>query len=138
MTSAEGAQLTLPVNARVAPLVPQLIANPAYLSSGMVVGQQSTVSFDILNTGGAGSGDLAVQLPTNLTWMTLASSTTIPSIPTGGKATVTLLLNPPPALPLTLYTGNLAVFGANSGVSVPFQIRASLRQHGRPPRDHYR
>ncbi len=130
VTSSEGAQLTIPVNARVVPLVPQLIANPAYLSSGMVVGQQSTVSFDIHNTGGASSGDLAVQLPTNLTWMALASSATIPSIPTGGKAAVTLLLNPPPGLTLTLYTGNLVAFGANSGVSVPFQIRAVSESTG--------
>jgi hypothetical protein len=123
-TSIEGAQLTIPVVANVVPLIPQLIANPGYLSSGMVVGQQSVLSFVVQNTGGASSGDLTVELPTNLTWMVLGSPATIPSIPAGGKATVTLILNPPPDLQLTLYTGNLALFSGNIGVSEPFQIRA--------------
>ena len=123
-TSTEGAQLTIPFVANVVPLVPQLIANPSFLTRGMLVGAQTVVSFDILNTGGASSGDLTVQLPTNLTWMTLSSPSIIPSIPAGGKATVTLSLNPPEGLPLTLYTGNLAAVGDNTGVSVPFQLRA--------------
>ena len=130
VTSAEGAQLTLPVTANVVPLVAQLIANPSYLSSGMVVGQQTTLSFNILNTGGASSGDLTVQLPTNLTWMTLASPATIPSIPAGGRATVLLLLNPPTTLPLTLYSGNLAAASGSSGLSVTFQIRAVSESTG--------
>jgi hypothetical protein len=130
LTSTEGAQLIIPVTASVVPLVPQLIANPSYISSGMVVGQQTTLSFDILNTGGASSGDLLVQLPTNLTWMALASPGTIPSIAAGGKATVVLLLNPPATLPLTLYTGNIAAASGSSGLSVPFQIRAVSESTG--------
>jgi hypothetical protein len=130
VTSTQGAQLLIPVTANVVPLVPQLIANPSYINSGMVVGQQTTLSFDILNTGGASSGDLTVQLPTNLTWMTLASPGTIPSIPAGGKATVMLLLTPPPSLTLTLYTGNLAASSGISGLSVPFQIRAVSESTG--------
>jgi hypothetical protein len=130
VTSIEGAQVTLPVSASVVPLVPQLIANPGYLSSGMVVGQQTVLAFGVQNTGGASSGDLAVQLPANLTWMTLGSPATIPSIPAGGKATVTLILNPPANLPLTLYTGNLALFNGNVGVSEPFQIRAVSESTG--------
>jgi hypothetical protein len=123
-TSTEGAQVLLPITATVVPLAPQLIANPGYLSSGMLVGQQTVASFDVLNTGGASSGDLAVQLPTNLTWMKLSSPALIPSIPAGGKATVTLILNPPADLPLTLYNGNLAVFNNTASLSLPFQFRA--------------
>ena len=123
-TSTEGAQLNVPFVANVVPLVPQLIANPSFLNRGMLVGAQTVVSFDVLNTGGASSGDLTVQLPTNLTWMTLSSPSIIPSIPAGGKATITLTLNPPVGLPLTLYAGNLAAVGNNTGVSVPFQFRA--------------
>jgi hypothetical protein len=129
-TSTQGAQLLIPVTATVVPLVPQLIANPSYLNSGMVVGEQTTLSFDILNTGGASSGDLTVQLPTNLTWMALASSATIPSIPAGGKATLMMLLNPPPDLGLTLYTGNLVASSGITGLSVPFQIRAVSESTG--------
>ena len=123
-TSVEGAQVTIPVAANVVPLMAQLIANPGYLSSGMVVGQQSVLSFVVQNTGGASSGDLTVQLPANQTWLTLGSPAIIPSIPAGGQATVTLILNPPADLTLTLYKGNVALFNNNYGLSEPFQIRA--------------
>ncbi|HEY9510213.1 MAG TPA: CARDB domain-containing protein, partial [Verrucomicrobiae bacterium] len=123
-TSSEGAQLAVPANITVVPLVAQLEANPAYLNQGMLVGTQTLVSFDIINTGGAATGDLAVQLPGTLPWMALSSPALIPSIPAGGKATVTLALNPPADLPLTLYQGSLAVANNNTGVSVPFHFRA--------------
>ncbi len=123
-TSAEGAQLAIPAAVNVVPLVAQLEANPAYLTRGMLVGAQTTVSFDIANTGGADSGDLTLQLPGTLPWMTLSSSAVIPSIPPGGKATVILTLNPPADLPLTLYQGSLAAANNNAGISVPFQFRA--------------
>src|SRR5581483_7590527 len=48
-TSTEGAQVTVPFNLAVVPLVPQLIANPGYLVSGMVVGKQTVLSFAVVN-----------------------------------------------------------------------------------------
>jgi hypothetical protein len=128
--SSEGAQISIPVVATVVPLVPQLIANPSYLVGGMVVGQQSMLSFTVLNTGGAASGDLTVQLPTNITWMTLGSAAIIPSIPAGGSNSVTLLLNPPANLSPALYSGSVECDGSIGGVTVPFQIRAVSSAQG--------
>jgi CARDB/Divergent InlB B-repeat domain/Bacterial Ig-like domain len=122
-TSTEGAQVIVPFNVTVMPLVAQLIGNPGYLVSGTIVGQQTVLSFDIFNSGGAPSGDLTVQLP-NLSWMTLGSTATIPSIPAGGKATVTLILDPPSNLPQALYTGNVVIGNGNTSLNMPFQIRA--------------
>ena len=122
-TSAEGAQLTVPFQVSVVPLVAQLNADPGYLARGMLRGRQTVVSFDLINSGGASSGDLTVRLPA-LSWMTLGSTATIPSIPAGGKATVTLILNPPSDMTLGLYPGTIAVANENTGVSVAYQFRA--------------
>ena len=123
ITTAEGAQLALPVNVTLAPLEAELAANPAYLERGMVRGQQTLVAFDVLNGGGADTGALNVQLP-DLPWLSLVSPAMVPSLPPGGKTTVTLALTPAPTLPLTLYVGNLVLANGNVGVSVPFQFRA--------------
>jgi hypothetical protein len=123
VTSAEGAQLAIPVNITLVPLTPQLNANPPYFAQGMLVGGQTIVSFQIVNNGGAPSGDLTVQLPA-VSWMTLSSQAVIPSMPAGSNATVTITLNPPANLPLTLYTGNIALASGVTGLSVPFQFRA--------------
>jgi len=64
-------------------------------------------------------------LPSTLPWMTLSSPATIPSIAPGAKATVTIALNPPSDLPLTLYQGSLAVANNSTAVSVSFQFRAT-------------
>ena len=122
-TSAEGAQLTVPFQVSVVPLVAQLNADPGYLARGMVRGQQTVVSFDVVNSGGASSGDLTVRLP-EMSWMTLGSAATIPSIPAGGKATVTLILNPSSDMTLALYPGTIAVANENTGVNVAYQFRA--------------
>ena len=122
--SVEGAQLSIPGKIAVMPLTAQLVANPGYLARGMLVGEQTLVSFDVVNSGGAASGDLTVQLPGSLPWMTLSSTAVIPSIPPGGRATVTLALNPPEDLALTLYKGNLALANNITGVSIAFQFRA--------------
>jgi hypothetical protein len=81
------------------------------------------VSFDLINSGGASSGDLTVRLP-EMSWMTLGSAATIPSIPAGGKATVTLILNPSSDMTLALYPGTIAVANENTGVNVAYQFRA--------------
>jgi hypothetical protein len=122
-TSIEGARLTVPFQVSVVPLVAQLNADPGYLARGMVRGQQTVVSFDVVNSGGASSGDLTVRLP-DLSWMTLGSAATIPSIPAGGKATVTLILNPPSDMTLALYPGTIAVANENTGLNMAYQFRA--------------
>jgi len=121
--TTEGARLRVPVNFTVAPPTAQLVANPASLERGMVRGGQTLVSFDVINQGGVPSGDLSVALPV-VPWLSLISTSPIPSLPPGGRSTVVLALTPAADLPLTLYTGNLAILGDQTSLGVPFQFRA--------------
>ncbi len=123
VTTEEGAYLDIPVYMQVVPLRPDLAASPSFLSRGMLRGTQTILSFDVSNNGGAPSGDLNVVLPP-VAWMSLLSTSSIPSLAPGEKATVTLALNPPSDLPLTRYDGTLAVGNNLAGVNVPFQFRA--------------
>jgi hypothetical protein len=130
VTSAEGAVIEVPATVEVRPLRPQLVANPGSLVRGMLRGVQSVVSFEVSNLGGAPSGDLQVLLPDNTPWMTLASTSNIPSLAPGAMTVVTLRLSPPSDLPLILYQGSLALVGSSAGVGVPFQFRALSEAEG--------
>lgn len=123
LNTAEGATLNIPGSATIAPLRPQLTAVPAFLARGMLRDTQTVVSFDVVNQGGAPSGDLRVSLPA-IPWLSLLSSSNVASLNPGERATVTLVLQPPADLPLTRYDGNLVVANAGIGVNVPFQFRA--------------
>ncbi|MDP2106062.1 MAG: carboxypeptidase-like regulatory domain-containing protein, partial [Desulfobulbaceae bacterium] len=74
--------------------------------------------------GGAASGPLTVQLPTNIPWLTLGSNANLPSLAPGEKATINLLLNPGQDLPLDIYRGSLNVLGTSTHATVNFQFRA--------------
>jgi hypothetical protein len=123
LTSAEGAVLNILVGVSILPLAPNLAANPGFLNTGMLVGAQSTVSFTVVNNGGAPSGDLQVSLP-GTPYLSLASPATIPSLATGASSTVTLELSPPSNLPLEQYTGTIGVSNTQTGISVPFTFTA--------------
>jgi hypothetical protein len=123
ITSAEGAVLDVPLNVTVVPLTPQLVANPGFLERGMVRGQQAVVSFVVSNLGGAPSGDLHVLLP-SAPWLSLATASTIPSLAPGATATVILTLTPAADLPLTVFSGSLALVGSNVELSLPFSFRS--------------
>jgi hypothetical protein len=127
--TTEGARLRIPVNFTVAPPTAQLVASPASLEHGMLRGAQTLVSFDVINQGGVPSGDLAVALPV-APWLSLISTSPIPSLPPGGRSTVVLALTPPADLPLTLYNGTLAVIGDQTSLGVPFQFRALSEARG--------
>ena len=123
VTSAEGARVSIPFSLDVVPLRANLVANPGFLNTGMVVGTQSQVSFVVNNTGGADSGPLTVTIP-NAPWLSLLSPSTIPSIASGGKATVVLQLTPAADLALQEYSGSIVISGADSSVSESFTFRA--------------
>ncbi|MBK7999158.1 MAG: putative Ig domain-containing protein [Verrucomicrobia bacterium] len=129
VTSAEGAVTRIPVDFTVAPPTAQLVAEPASLNRGMLRGVQTVVQFDVVNIGGVASGDLNVALP-SLPWMSIVSTSTIPSLAPGARATVVLALNPATNLPLTVYSGSLGLIGNNTGLSVPFQFRALSEARG--------
>ena len=128
--SAEGISITTSLSLSVNPLVPQLVANPGYLTSGMLRGAQKTVSFDIVNTGGAATGPLQVQLPAGVDWLSLSSAATIANLAPGQKTTISLLLSPGADLALQRYDGTLNVVGSSSYVTVPFQFRAVSTRTG--------
>ena len=123
LTTTQGAVLDLLVGVSVDPLKPVLAANPGYLDTGMVVGDQTLVSFTVVNNGGAPSGALDVSLPST-SYMTLASPATIPSLAPGASTTVTVELTPPASLPLEEYTGTIGIGGPGIGMSVPFTFTA--------------
>ena len=121
---------TAALSLRVKPLTPRMVANPGYLSTGMLRGTQSTVSFDVTNTGGAATGPLQVQLPEGVTWLSLGSPETIASLAPGEKTTITLILNPPEDLPLQIYQGSINVVGAGNYVTARYQFRATSEAVG--------
>jgi len=123
LASAEGVTLRVPGSASIMPLRPQLAATPAFLARGMLRDTQTVVSFEVVNDGGAPSGNLTVALPP-IPWLVLLSSSNVPSLAPGQRTTVTLMLQPPADLPLARYDGNLVLANAGTGVNVPFQFRA--------------
>ncbi|HKX60501.1 MAG TPA: hypothetical protein VJS65_01635, partial [Verrucomicrobiae bacterium] len=129
ISSVEGATRRIPVNFVVTPPTARLVGMPAALEAGMLRGTQSLVSFDVINEGGVASGDLTVSLPV-VSWMTLVSSSPVPSLAPGGRTTLVLALSPPADLPLTRYDGTLVVHGENSSLSLPFHFRALSEARG--------
>lgn len=122
--SAEGVTISTTLALSVTPLTPQLVTNPGFLIEGMLRGGQRIVSFEVTNTGGAATGPLQVQLPTDTPWLKLGSTAQMPSLAPGEKTTITLILTPGADLPLQRYDGTINVVGHNSYVTVPFQFRA--------------
>jgi RHS repeat-associated protein len=119
----QGAVLDIPLGVSVLPLTPVLATNPGSLNTGMVVGAQSFITFAVVNSGGAPSGDLQVSLPAT-SYLSLASPAVIPSLAPGASYTVSLELSPPSNLPLAEYQGTIAVSNASTGLSVPFTFTA--------------
>lgn len=123
VSSTQGAQTRLPIRIRVKPLQPRLTASPGTLVAGMVRGDQTLVTFQVRNDGGAATGPLQVLLPT-ASWLGLASSLSIPPIEAGASCSITLQLIPPSDMPLTEYPGALMITDGQASVSVPFRFRA--------------
>jgi subtilase family serine protease len=129
LTSAEGCARRVLFTVSIAPLRPQLVAEPAFLSRGMVRGEQALVPFTVRNIGGVPSGALDVLLPANA-WLKLAGTNRLESLEPGNATTVNLLLEPATDLPLIIHGGTIAINGASSSLAVPFQFRALSTAQG--------
>lgn len=129
VTSAEGLTVDLPVNVIIRMPQAQLVAQPANLEAGMLVGGQKLVPFEVINQGGATSGPVQVVLP-QVPWLTVADVNPLPPLAPGETNVVTLQLTPPADLPLTAYDGQLAVLGGASAVPVPFRFIALSEARG--------
>ncbi len=130
VTTAEGLSQDILFGVSVEPLRPRLVAEPASLASGMLVGGQAVVEFDLVNGGGRDSGPITVSLP-SAPWMRLATTNPLPNLTPGQTNRVTLQLVPSRDLPLGPYTGSLAVNAANgNGLGVRFNFRAVSEAKG--------
>jgi hypothetical protein len=128
-TSAEGVTVDLPVSVTIRPLQAQLVAQPASLLAGMVIGGQKLVTFELVNQGGATSGPVQVVLP-QVPWLAVAGTNPLPALAPGQTNSVTLQLTPPADLALTAYDGQLAVLGGASTLPVPFRFIALSEARG--------
>jgi hypothetical protein len=128
ITTDVGATTTATLPVSITPLAPRLSTDPAGLNSGMLVGQQTLVTFQVTNTGNQPTGDLRVRLP-DTEYLSLVgpnpSNPVIPSLAPGESATITLQLLPPANLPLGLYTGVIEVSNNDVGILEPFTFRAT-------------
>jgi len=130
LTTDQGVNLEIPVLIEVRALIPMLAVVPGSLRCSVVRGAQKTVSFVINNSGGAESGAVEILLP-NIPWMSLASPASMPSIPAGGSANVSLVLQPDASEVLTLFSGNMLVRATQaSDTNLPFYFRVVSDQFG--------
>lgn len=123
VTSAEGAQVDIPMQVIVNALRPRFQVTPSSLVAGMTRGQQTVVEFEVVNSGGKESGPVQVLLP-DFAWLTVGSTNPIPNLLPGETNRVTLLLTPPADIPLGPYNGQLALSSAEAVANIPFTFRA--------------
>lgn len=121
--SSGGARSRLPVHLRVKPLLPRLTASPGTLVAGMVRGDQTLVTFQVQNEGGASSGPLQILLP-SVRWLQLATPSPMPALNPGASHQITLQLIPPSDMPLTEYPGALLLTDGQTSLNVPFRFYA--------------
>lgn len=120
--SAEGASLRVPVSFEITPPTARLLAEPGTLDRGLVRGNQTLVSFDVLNEGGVDTGALSVGLPV-VPWLSLVSPSTVRTLQPGERQAIVLALNPPSDLPLTRYDGSIFLKAERTSLTVPFHFR---------------
>ncbi|HXI54289.1 MAG TPA: hypothetical protein VNH84_22405, partial [Candidatus Saccharimonadales bacterium] len=122
VATAQGASAGLDLDLEVAPAVPRLIADPASLQASVVRGSNTLVRLDLINDGGAPSGDLSVLLP-SLPWLSVVSGRQLSSLAPGERRPVTLQLAPRLTESLGPVSGSLVVAGNLASVSIPFDFR---------------
>ncbi|HQL09843.1 MAG TPA: carboxypeptidase-like regulatory domain-containing protein, partial [Lentisphaeria bacterium] len=131
-TSAEGAELNIPIYFFAIPQFAKLSVNPVSIDTTMQIGVSRLVDVTISNTGAIETGPITITAPT-LSWLTIASGTTMASIPAGGSATMSLQLrgddNTALGMPLS---GAIAINAANAqdGVRLPFRAMAVSEDKG--------
>mgnify|MGYP001608611834 FL=1 len=122
LSSSEGVVLEVPVRVGIAPLEAHLRVTPNNINAGMVRGEQSLVTLEVVNVGSLASGPLLVTLP-ELAWLHVNSTNPMPSLAPGETNVVALQLLPPPDLAIGEYKGSLAIVGQQVAVTIPFQIK---------------
>ena len=129
LATAEGPAADVYFSVEVESLRPRLVADSGELVAGMARGKQVVLEFGVANQGGMPTGPVTISLPAT-PWLQVASTNPIPSLAPGESNRVALVLTPPADLPLGPYTGSLALNGAGTSLSVPFNFRALSESKG--------
>ena len=129
VSTAEGAQATLPVRVDVNQLLPKLVADQSSLQASMLRGGQTLVEFQVRNEGAIPTGPMELRLP-EATFLRAASPQSLPSLNVGESTKVSLLLQPGADQELTVYNGFIVVAGTEASLTLPFNFRAVSEAKG--------
>ena len=127
VAAADGAQDTATFNVTAQPTAPDLQVNASGLTTDVLAGSQTLLTFTITNEGQQAADDVRLSLPQGLSWLQSASPQNLGTIAAGGSLSVSLLADPAAGVALGEYQGTIAVqYGADSNqnptTTVPFDL----------------
>lgn len=97
---------------------------PNSIATTMTKGNSKIVDVMLSNHGTAASGEITIELP-EVEWMSVVGSSTLPSLAVNDSAYFSLRLAPSDDIPLTQYSGNIAINCEHGEyVNLPFNITA--------------
>ncbi|MEM9063562.1 MAG: calcium-binding protein, partial [Pseudomonadota bacterium] len=127
VTSEEGAQATSEVD--ITAVVPQadLQTSVSSLSSGMLRGDITYVTFDLTNAGPVASEAIDIILPSavDFPWLGLATPETLEPLAPGETVSITLALTPDDDLAIAEYFGTIQIDGGPVDAAMPYSFRAT-------------
>jgi hypothetical protein len=137
LTSAEGAELTIPVYFYSQAKKAHIESTPASISATMTKGKTRTVSFELVNLGYGEAVDVRVVSP-GVDWLRVVGGAETASLTNNQSVTVTLELSPGADIELNRnFSGRLSVNGKNKGedaeqtfLTVPMTFMAVSEETG--------
>lgn len=97
---------------------------PNNINTTMTKGKSKIMDVMLSNHGTAASGEITIELP-EVEWMSVVGSSTLPSLTVNDSAYFSLRLAPGNDIPLTQYSGNIAINCEHGEyVNLPFTITA--------------
>ncbi|KAB2655444.1 MAG: hypothetical protein DVB31_16275, partial [Verrucomicrobia bacterium] len=121
IVTAEGPQVVVPLEVRVASLVARLATDPAALRVGVLRGGQALATLTLRNDGGRATGPLHVALPP-VPWITVVESQPLAPLAPGESRLVTLQFRPPSDTPPGLQDGAIGIGDGHAATTVPFAL----------------
>ncbi len=120
-SSAQGAFDSAGFSVTIAPPLPQLVVSSPQLVTSMIRGRQHTLEFTVRNIGGQPATGVNVNIPPE-SWLFVATSPQIGTIPPGGEASVVLTLAPSLTQPLGQYFGDIVIAGTGTFATVSYVV----------------
>ncbi len=135
VAAADGAQDTSTFNVTSQLTSADLKVDASSLTTSVVTGNQTLLTFTITNDGQQAADDVRLSLPQGLAWLQSASPQNLGTIAAGAALTVSLLADPSADVALGEYKGSIALqYGADGGenptTSVPFDLKVTTDQTG--------